>query len=61
MKTIEFVRDNNFLIKNRNLSIIIDDIHIDTIVRGVNSKIIQIGSDDKSIVVKSASFSSTKF
>lgn len=60
MKKIEFVRDNNFLIKNRNLSIFIDDIHVDTIVKGVYSKVIQIDDEDRLIKVKSASYSSNE-
>jgi hypothetical protein len=58
MKNIEIFRDNNYLIKNRNLSIYIDDIFVDTLVSGKKSKTIKIRENDKLIVIKSGDFTS---
>lgn len=61
MRTIEIIRENNFLIKNRNLDIYVDGQLIDTIIFGYKSKKIDIDDNNNEIYIKSGSYYSNKF
>ena len=60
MKQLEIFRDNNLLIKNRNLNIYINDILVDTMPKGVSYKKINLKESDEVIYINSGIFFSNK-
>jgi len=60
MKYLEILRDNNLLIKNRNLNIYVNDVLVDIMPKGVSYKKIDLKETDEVIYIKSGPFFSNK-
>lgn len=60
MKQLEILRDNNLLIKNRNLNIYVNDVLVDTMPKGVSYKKINLKETDEIIYINSGAFFSNK-